>query len=147
MGSLIPGGKTQAPAPQGLGSPRQEPSVKTTAIPSSQLSRMPPNISLGNSSWSPVLDFEEPRILQYSGFCYLVVESRSIYTPSLSCFMKHQCLKSYPPPAYSFPKWGLPLLSLLFVLKMIPVDFYAFFIPWHHYSDGLFNSQFFSSYL
>ena len=42
MGSLVTGGNTRAPAPQGPGFPRQEPSVKTTAVSASQLSRIPP---------------------------------------------------------------------------------------------------------
>ena len=61
----------QAQSPKGPGFPRREPSVNTTAVPSPQLSRIPPIISLDICSCSPVLDLEDPRIFQYSGFCLL----------------------------------------------------------------------------
>ena len=50
LGSVWPGRKIHAPAPHGPGFPKQEPSVNTIAVLSSQLSMLLPIISLDITS-------------------------------------------------------------------------------------------------
>ena len=67
IGSTAPGTNRHAPAPQGPGLPRHEPSVKPTAVSASQLPIRSTIISLDNYSCCAFLDFDEPRICHYSG--------------------------------------------------------------------------------
>ena len=67
IGSTDPGINRHTPAPQGLGFPRQEPSVNPTAVSVSHRSISQSIISLDSFSCSAVLVFDEPRFCQYSG--------------------------------------------------------------------------------
>ena len=67
IGSTVPGTNKRAPAPQGPGLPRHEPSVNPTAVSASQLPMRSSIISLDNFSYCTFLDFVDPRLCQYSG--------------------------------------------------------------------------------
>ena len=76
IGSTAPGMNRHAPAPQGPGLPWHEPSVKPTAVSASQLPIRSSIISLDNFSCCAFLDFDEPRLCQYSGDFFLVEVSQ-----------------------------------------------------------------------
>ena len=86
IGSTDPGINRHAPAPQGPGFPRQEPSVHPTAVSASHLSMSPSIISLDSFSCSAILDFDEPRSCQNSGDLFVGCrDSSSDYVTCASC--------------------------------------------------------------
>ena len=84
--STGPGINMHAPAPQGPGFPRQEPSVNPTAVSVSHWSMSPSIISLDSFSCSAVLDFDELRFYQYSGDLFVGYrDSRKLNSFSKLC--------------------------------------------------------------
>ena len=71
IGSVCSGRQIHAPAPHGLGSPKQEPSVNDMAVYSLQFFMIVPFISLNRPSCVLVLALDDPKFCQYSGLCLL----------------------------------------------------------------------------